>query len=134
MGRTPLKRGLRLAALATATMVYGAAPALADDASKDDPFGALPLIGQDELDGLRGGDEDVIVGSFNKTIKTSASNEVHASGTLTINMGGGDITGGDVSIGDNAMGNFSGISTQAFATAPGATATANTAFSLTLLP
>lgn len=109
-------------------------PALADEGAEEDPFGALPVVSDDDLEAARGGSNDTIIESFNTTITTSALNEVTATiGTITIDVGG-SISGGPVTLSDNALASFSGIVTQAFVTAPGSIATATTALTVTLIP
>jgi hypothetical protein len=126
-------------------LVYGVgSTARADDAQPADPFAAVQTIEQGDLDGLRGGDVDV-VDSFNNNVITKATNNSENSiGTMTIDASGGNggtsggaggsIYGGSVSFNDNALQNFGGVYTSAINTAPGGIATALTSMTITLIP
>ena len=85
---------------------FGAVPAMAGEGGGDDPFAAVQVMGEGDLDTSRGG--DTTINSFNTTVTATATNDVTASiGTLEIEIGG-TYYGGDVVISDNALGNFSG--------------------------
>lgn len=132
-------------------LAYGVgSTARADDAQPADPFAAVQTIEQGDLDGLRGGDAD-IVDSFNDNVISKATNNSENSiGTMSINASGGNggnggttggaggaggsIYGGSVSFNDNALQNFGGVYTNAINTAPGGIATALTSMTITLIP
>jgi hypothetical protein len=134
-----------LLAGAAVSLVYGAATAArADELQVADPFAAAQTIEQDDLDGLRGGDVEVL-NIYKKTTNTTATNNSNNSiGETTINTGGGDggvtggnggaVYGGSVNFNDNALQNFGGVYTSAINTAPAGIATALTSMSITLNP
>ena len=126
------KKGWRLVAGVVILAGIASVPAVADEGTEEDPFGALSVVAEDDLEAARGGD-DTITESFNTTIITKALNDVTAT-IGTINISAGSISGGAVAISDNALASFSGIVTQAFVTAPGSIATATTALTVTLIP
>ncbi len=118
---------------AVIVLAFGGVPAGADEAGGEDPFAAVQVVGEGDLEALRGGDNNTIIESFNTTVTATSNNEVTASiGSIIIEVGG-DILGGDVVISGNALSGFSGILTQAFATGPGNNVTATTAVTIMLV-
>ncbi len=128
-----------LLAGAAVSLVYGAASAArADELQVNDPFAAVQTMEQGDLDGLRGGDVNVL-DSYNKNTNIEATNNsTNSIGTFTIDSSGGTtggaVYGGSVGFSNNALQNFDGVFTSAINTAPGGIATALTSMTITLNP